>query len=234
MCTKSNAGSGLSLLHCLAGGCNVLPLRSLKPRPALKLLKAAAPAVNSRTARCSPVQAVKTPVNGAVGNNSSSNGNDAFDKVSVDELDDFDPSTSNKPVTPLLDTVNYPVHIKNFNKRQLKQLCKELREDIIYNVSSTGGHLGASLGVTDLTVALHYVFNAPEDKIIWDVGHQAYPHKILTGRRSRMPTIRQTGGMSGMSTTLHTMPPRLPCSTALLSLLRPYPQTRVCTTWLSL
>ena len=177
-----------------------MPSRTFRQRPSLKLLKATAPAVR-HTQRFCPVQAVKTPVNGAVGNNSTSNGNDAFDKVSVDELDDFDPATSNKPITPLLDTVNYPVHIKNFNRRQLKQLCKELREDIIFNVSSTGGHLGASLGVTDLTVALHYVFNAPEDKIIWDVGHQAYPHKILTGRRSRMPTIRQTGGMSGNDTT---------------------------------
>lgn len=182
------------------GSCKALPSRTFRQRPSLKLLKATAPAVR-HTQRFCPVQAVKTPVNGAVGNNSTSNGNDAFDKVSVDELDDFDPATSNKPITPLLDTVNYPVHIKNFNRRQLKQLCKELREDIIFNVSSTGGHLGASLGVTDLTVALHYVFNAPEDKIIWDVGHQAYPHKILTGRRSRMPTIRQTGGMSGNDTT---------------------------------
>ena len=132
---------------------------------------ATSPAANRQSRRGLTVQAVKTPVNGTVGN-SNSNGNEAFDKVSVDELDDFDPSTSNRPLTPLLDTVNYPVHIKNFNRRQLKQLCKELREDVIHNVSSTGGHLGASLGVTDLTVALHYVFNAPEDKFIWDVGHQ--------------------------------------------------------------
>lgn len=188
-----------TFIPACAGGCNTLPTRNLRPRPALKLQRTSARTVSSRIHRCTPVQAVKTPLNGAVGNNSTSNGNDAFDKVSVDELDEFDPATSNKPITPLLDTVNYPVHIKNFNKRQLKQLCKELREDIIYNVSSTGGHLGASLGVTDLTVALHYVFNAPEDKIIWDVGHQAYPHKILTGRRARMPTIRQTGGMSGFT-----------------------------------
>ena len=145
----------------------------LRPRPALRHLSqstAASPRTNQR--KPLSVQAVKTPVNGAVGNNSTSNGNEAFDKVSVDELDEFDPATNNKPLTPLLDTVNFPVHIKNFNRRQLKQLCKELREDVIYNVSSTGGHLGASLGVTDLTVALHYVFNAPEDKFIWDVGHQ--------------------------------------------------------------
>ena len=72
----------------------------------------------------------------------------------------------------MLDTVNYPVHIKNFNRRQLKQLAQEIRQDVIHTVSHTGGHLGASLGVTDLTVALHYVFNTPEDKIIFDVGHQ--------------------------------------------------------------
>lgn len=95
------------------------------------------------------------------------------------------------------DTVNYPVHIKNFNLSQLRQLCKELRSDIVHTVSKTGGHLSSSLGVVELTVALHYVFNAPEDKVIWDVGHQAYVHKILTGRRSRMHTIRTTNGLSG-------------------------------------
>lgn len=142
-------------------------------RPVLRHLSKGAATPSIRSHRSLTIQAVKTPVNGAVGNNSTSNGNQAFDKVSVDELEEFDPSTNNKPLTPLLDTVNFPVHIKNFNRRQLKQLCKELREDVIYNVSSTGGHLGASLGVTDLTVALHYVFNAPEDKFIWDVGHQA-------------------------------------------------------------
>jgi 1-deoxy-D-xylulose-5-phosphate synthase len=93
--------------------------------------------------------------------------------------------------------VNYPVHIKNFNLTQLRQLCKELRSDIVHTVSKTGGHLSSSLGVVELTVALHYVFNAPEDKVIWDVGHQAYVHKILTGRRSRMHTIRTTNGLSG-------------------------------------
>ncbi|KAL3157268.1 1-deoxy-D-xylulose-5-phosphate synthase, chloroplastic [Trebouxia sp. C0009 RCD-2024] len=198
VCSTSQAANGRSL-HSHCPGSNILStFNGLRPRPVLRhLSKSAAPGTKSH--RTLTVKAVKTPVNGAVGNNSTSNGNDAFDKVSVDELDAFDPSTNNKPLTPLLDTVNYPVHIKNFNRRQLKQLCKELREDVIYNVSSTGGHLGASLGVTDLTVALHYVFNAPEDKFIWDVGHQAYPHKILTGRRSRMPTIRQTGGMSGFT-----------------------------------
>jgi 1-deoxy-D-xylulose-5-phosphate synthase len=120
---------------------------------------------------------------------------DAWDELSMDEIDDW--QKTNGPPTPLLDTINYPVHLKNFNLSQLRQLCKELRSDVINTVSKTGGHLGASLGVVELTVALHYVFNCPDDKILWDVGHQAYPHKILTGRRDRMHTIRQTGGLSG-------------------------------------
>ncbi|KAJ3670142.1 hypothetical protein LUZ60_010466 [Juncus effusus] len=102
-----------------------------------------------------------------------------------------------KPATPLLDTINYPVHMKNLSPQDLEQLSAELRAEIVYSVSKTGGHLSASLGVVELAVALHHVFNTPEDKIIWDVGHQAYPHKILTGRRSRMHTIRQTSGLAG-------------------------------------
>ncbi|XP_059671070.1 probable 1-deoxy-D-xylulose-5-phosphate synthase 2, chloroplastic [Cornus florida] len=102
-----------------------------------------------------------------------------------------------KPATPLLDTVNYPVHMKNLSKQDLEQLAAELRADIVYTVSKTGGHLSASLGVIELAVALHHVFNTPDDKIIWDVGHQAYPHKILTGRRSKMHTIRKTSGLAG-------------------------------------
>nr|QYV42684.1 1-deoxy-D-xylulose-5-phosphate synthase [Taxus cuspidata] len=105
--------------------------------------------------------------------------------------------TGEKPPTPLLDTINYPKHMKNLNVQDLKQLAKELREEIIFGVSKTGGHLSASLGVVDLTVALHYVFNTPQDKIVWDVGHQSYPHKILTGRRSNMSSIRQTSGIAG-------------------------------------
>ena len=116
--------------------------------------------------------------------------------VSPDEIRDWENSG---PVTPLLDTVNYPIHMKNFTMKQLRQLCKELRAETIHSVSSTGGHLGSSLGVVELTVALHYVFDTPEDKIIFDVGHQAYPHKILTGRRDRMSTIRQQGGLSGFT-----------------------------------
>lgn len=104
-----------------------------------------------------------------------------------------------KPPTPLLDTINYPLHMKNLSTRDLKHLADELRSDVIFNVSKTGGHLGSSLGVIELTVALHYVFDTPEDKFLWDVGHQTYPHKILTGRRSKMPTLRQTNGLSGFT-----------------------------------
>ncbi|KAK1551188.1 hypothetical protein Q3G72_031643 [Acer saccharum] len=102
-----------------------------------------------------------------------------------------------KPSTPILDTINYPVQTKNLSIQQLEELAGELREEIVYTVSKTGGHLSSSLGATEITVALHHVFNSPEDKIIWDVGHQAYAHKILTGRRWRMHTIRQTSGLSG-------------------------------------
>ncbi|KAL0457332.1 UNVERIFIED_CONTAM: putative 1-deoxy-D-xylulose-5-phosphate synthase, chloroplastic [Sesamum latifolium] len=106
---------------------------------------------------------------------------------------------SQKPPTPLLDTINYPIHMKNLSTKELKQLADELRSDVIFNVSKTGGHLGSSLGVIELTVALHYVFNAPQDRILWDVGHQSYPHKILTGRRDKMATLRQTNGLSGFT-----------------------------------
>jgi 1-deoxy-D-xylulose-5-phosphate synthase len=102
-----------------------------------------------------------------------------------------------KPPTPILDTINYPVHMKNLSPQELEQLADEVRTEIVYTVSKTGGHLSSSLGVVELSVALHHVFNTPEDKIIWDVGHQAYPHKILTGRRSKMHTIRQTSGLAG-------------------------------------
>ncbi|CAK9161902.1 unnamed protein product [Ilex paraguariensis] len=106
---------------------------------------------------------------------------------------------SQRPPTPLLDTINYPIHMKNLSTKELKQLADELRSDVIFNVSKTGGHLGSSLGVVELTVALHYVFNAPQDRILWDVGHQSYPHKILTGRRDKMHTIRQTNGLAGFT-----------------------------------
>ncbi|CAN1829074.1 Probable 1-deoxy-D-xylulose-5-phosphate synthase 2, chloroplastic [Linum perenne] len=102
-----------------------------------------------------------------------------------------------KPATPLLDTVNYPVHMKNLSTQDLEQLAAEMRAEIVYGVAKTGGHLSSSLGVVELSVALHHVFSTPDDKIIWDVGHQAYAHKILTGRRSKMHTIRKTSGLAG-------------------------------------
>ena len=101
--------------------------------------------------------------------------------------------------TPLLDTVEYPRDTRDFTVEQLIQLADELRAETIRAVSITGGHLGASLGVVELTVALHHVFNTPEDRLIWDVGHQAYPHKILTGRRDRIHTLRQGGGLYGFT-----------------------------------
>ncbi|MFC7049163.1 1-deoxy-D-xylulose-5-phosphate synthase [Emcibacter nanhaiensis] len=106
---------------------------------------------------------------------------------------------SSKPVTELLDQINDPDDLKKLAPEQLKQLADEVRADMIDSVSRTGGHLGAGLGVVELTVALHYVFNTPDDKLIWDVGHQCYPHKILTGRRDRMGTIRQGGGLAGFT-----------------------------------
>ncbi|KVI01392.1 Deoxyxylulose-5-phosphate synthase, partial [Cynara cardunculus var. scolymus] len=102
-----------------------------------------------------------------------------------------------KPATPILDTIRYPVNMKNLCVKDLQKLADELREEIVYTLSKTGGHLSSNLGVVELTVSLHHVFNTPDDKIIWDVGHQSYPHKILTGRRSRMGMIRQTGGLAG-------------------------------------
>ncbi|MCX7357896.1 MAG: 1-deoxy-D-xylulose-5-phosphate synthase [Alphaproteobacteria bacterium] len=103
------------------------------------------------------------------------------------------------PNTPLLDTIKLPADLRELDGSQLRQVCDELRAEMISAVSVTGGHLGAGLGVVELTVALHYVFNTPRDKVIWDVGHQAYPHKILTGRRDRIRTLRQGGGLSGFT-----------------------------------
>src|SRR6188472_4427204 len=101
--------------------------------------------------------------------------------------------------TPLLDRVNLPSDLKNLSPEQLRQLADELRHEMIDAVARTGGHLGAGLGVVELTVALHYIFDTPNDKLIWDVGHQAYPHKILTGRRDRIRTLRTGGGLSGFT-----------------------------------
>jgi 1-deoxy-D-xylulose-5-phosphate synthase len=106
---------------------------------------------------------------------------------------------SDRPETPLLDTVGFPADIRALAKERLPQLADELRQEVISAVSVTGGHLGAGLGVVELTVAIHYVFDTPSDKLIWDVGHQAYPHKIITGRRDRIRTLRQGGGLSGFT-----------------------------------
>jgi 1-deoxy-D-xylulose-5-phosphate synthase len=104
-----------------------------------------------------------------------------------------------KPSTPLLDQIDSPANLRKLKESDLPQLVDELRAETISAVSVTGGHLGAGLGVVELTVALHYVFDTPSDRIIWDVGHQAYPHKILTGRRERIRTLRQGGGLSGFT-----------------------------------
>ncbi|WP_121116081.1 1-deoxy-D-xylulose-5-phosphate synthase [Croceibacterium ferulae] len=105
----------------------------------------------------------------------------------------------NGPSTPLLDQVNLPADLRRLQPKQLPQLADELRQEMIDAVGSTGGHLGSGLGVVELTVAIHYVFDTPTDRLIWDVGHQAYPHKILTGRRDRIRTLRQGGGLSGFT-----------------------------------
>jgi 1-deoxy-D-xylulose-5-phosphate synthase len=104
-----------------------------------------------------------------------------------------------KPETPLLDRIASPADLRKLNESELVRLAEELRAETISAVSVTGGHLGAGLGVVELTVALHHVFNTPSDRVVWDVGHQAYPHKILTGRRSRIRTLRQGGGLSGFT-----------------------------------
>jgi 1-deoxy-D-xylulose-5-phosphate synthase len=101
--------------------------------------------------------------------------------------------------TPLLDQIHTPEDLRQFEPDRLRQIADELRQDLIDAVSKTGGHLGAGLGVVELTVALHYVFDTPHDRVVWDVGHQSYPHKILTGRRDRIRTLRQGGGLSGFT-----------------------------------
>src|ERR1044072_8274117 len=102
-------------------------------------------------------------------------------------------------LTPLLDTVKVPADTRGFSPAELRQLADELRAETIDAVSQPGGHLGAGLGVVELTVALHHVYQTPDDILIWDVGHQAYPHKILTGRRDRIRTLRQGGGLPGFT-----------------------------------
>ena len=103
-----------------------------------------------------------------------------------------------------LDKINFPSDLKKISEKKLQKVADELREELINAVSVTGGHLGASLGVVELTVALHYIFNTPNDKLVWDVGHQCYPHKILTGRKDRIRTLRQAGGLSGFTKRLES------------------------------
>src|ERR1700744_654547 len=97
----------------------------------------------------------------------------------------------------LLETINDPADLRKLSRNELKQLAIELRDFVLQSVSQTGGHLSSNLGTVELTIALHYVFDTPHDRIVWDVGHQTYPHKILTGRRDQMHTLRQLGGISG-------------------------------------
>ncbi|MBE9476175.1 MAG: 1-deoxy-D-xylulose-5-phosphate synthase, partial [Proteobacteria bacterium] len=107
--------------------------------------------------------------------------------------------TNDRPNTPLLDQVNGPEDLKQLSNAQLRQVADELRAETISAVSETGGHLGAGLGVVELTTAIHAVFDTPKDRLIWDVSHQSYPHKILTGRRDRIRTLRQPDGLSGFT-----------------------------------
>src|SRR5712691_9131978 len=100
---------------------------------------------------------------------------------------------------PLLQTINDPADLRRLARADLKVLATELREFVLQSVSQTGGHLSSNLGTVELTVALHHVFNTPEDRLVWDVGHQTYPHKILTGRRDRIRTLRQGSGLSGFT-----------------------------------
>ena len=104
---------------------------------------------------------------------------------------------SQRPNTPLLDRIDEPAQLRELAPEQLTRLARELRAFLLWSVGQTGGHFGAGLGVLELTVALHYVFNTPADRLVWDVGHQAYPHKILTGRRDAMGSIRRKNGLAG-------------------------------------
>ena len=102
-------------------------------------------------------------------------------------------------MSKLLNQISFPADLRKLKKNELKQVSDELREELIRVVSETGGHLGAGLGVVELTVAIHYVFNTPKDKLVWDVGHQCYPHKIITGRKDSIKTLRKGGGLSGFT-----------------------------------
>src|SRR5690606_22400941 len=102
-----------------------------------------------------------------------------------------------RPRTPLLDSIDSPADLRRLDEEQLPALAEELRAFLLYTVGQTGGHFGAGLGVVELTLALHYLYETPDDRLVWDVGHQTYPHKILTGRRERMHTMRQLDGLAG-------------------------------------
>ena len=104
-----------------------------------------------------------------------------------------------RPTTPLLDQIDLPKDLRDLSDDQLPVLASEVRAEMIDAVSITGGHLGAGLGVVELTIAIHHTFNTPDDRLIWDVGHQCYPHKIITGRRERIRTLRQENGLSGFT-----------------------------------
>jgi 1-deoxy-D-xylulose-5-phosphate synthase len=109
----------------------------------------------------------------------------------------FNEIPTSRPATPLLDSIDSPADLRALDEKLLPQLADELRAFLLFTVGQTGGHFGAGLGVVELTIALHYVYETPSDRLVWDVGHQTYPHKILTSRRERMNSIRQGGGLSG-------------------------------------
>src|SRR5690554_2299904 len=111
----------------------------------------------------------------------------------------FQEFPTHRPNTPLLDRIDTPAQLRLLPEEQLPQLAHELRSYLLYSVGQSGGHFGAGLGVVELTIALHYVFNTPDDRLVWDVGHQAYPHKILTGRREQLPSIRSKEGLSAFN-----------------------------------
>ncbi len=104
-----------------------------------------------------------------------------------------------RPNTPLLDTINSPEILRALEEQQLPQVALELREYLLYCIGQTGGHFGAGLGVVELTLALHYAYNTPDDRLVWDVGHQTYPHKVFKGRRDQMVSIRKYQGLTGLT-----------------------------------
>ena len=111
----------------------------------------------------------------------------------------FDSIPTDEPISELLKDINSPKDLRKLNQSQIPQIADELREFLLYSVGKTGGHFGAGLGVIELTLALHYKFETPDDRIVWDVGHQTYPHKILTGRKNKIHTLRKKNGLSGFT-----------------------------------